>query len=227
MKKIRISLLFLLFTSLLSCQEKENKRLVLLVSVNRSFEKINQIVDESNGFYYRGFDKCDKINIKFLPWKEKSQKLKKEAFELIQYIQKIKLEMIKEANGSTVSYENKISIVNYGNKMVVNKFMIEHGYGKLIKEKIQNYRRVCFELIENNPFKIPEGIINTTKLEVDEPYITDFGKLDRDDAVKCEKLVYKDLTLIESVLILTKLQADIRQSEVKVLMFIFSQVDFY
>jgi len=223
MKKLKKIVLIIVVLATSSCQNIDTKK-VQLISVNRSFEVVNQTVNKANQRYYNILEKCDGENKAFQKYKVAAKKLKIESNKLFDFIQAIKIEMITGADISIDSYKAYRKIINYHNTEVVNKFMIKKDNGKQIKLKIQNYRKLSMESTTGCFQEFDNSIVNTRRMEIDEHYLYDFGNLGTDDPTHWEKEVYKNITLIEAVLILTKIQADIRQPEAKILPLLASRV---
>jgi hypothetical protein len=220
--RIIISTFFLFFfISLSSCQEKDKTQLLLLGSVNHSIENLNQSVVFQNVRYYNILESVSDDDKRFYKWKEKGKRLKSESDKIFEFIQDLKIEMIKENGGSETDYKNFGEIVKFNDKEIVTNYLIKNKNGKEIKQKVQEYRRICQDFIKDDAV-----YYDMMSSKIDNHFALDFGILGVDDPVHWEKTVYEDLTLVEAILILTKIQADIRYTEVNVLNYLASHVDY-
>lgn len=152
-----IAMMYLVLTALLALnvsKEMLDAFIVVNESVELTNENFNQKLDET----YTSFDKKYQNNqSKVKSYWEKAQEAKSLSNEMVEYIESIKWQLIAEAEKITVDSAKTVTVANMKNKddysTPTNFFMRDSddgskGEGKVLKQKIDDYRQNMINLLE-------------------------------------------------------------------------------
>ncbi len=202
--------------------------LMALLAMNVSTEVLNgfSIVEDGlarstknavkeNNSIYLDFDEQMKANPqKTRPWYAKAQEVKKMSDELYNFIDELKVAIVKEADGADGDVHN---IQNKEDLEAASQVMISPGRGKgpQLKKMLENYRDRCANLMPDEHLK---KIVYDTFLNETSPQSKALGK-------GWVEHMFEDMPVAAAVTILSKMQNDVRNTEGEVLHALVSNVD--
>ena len=148
-------------------------------------------------------------------WLGKSKRVKEKADSLYDYIQTYKVETIRLADGSKTDPEGLV-INAQDNLDVAGTYAIVQGNGKVLREKIEDYREFVKEQFNNDSVKseLYDRIFNT-----------DAQKLKDGSSRNWENGTFESQPLAAVVTMLSKYQNDVRTSETELVQYFISQTD--
>jgi gliding motility-associated protein GldM len=160
-------------------------------------------------------------------WEDKALEVKDAAKTLYNYIQDLKVEIIKKAEGDDAEAllpdnqidVNKIKRIDDTN--VPSQVLIgsnEAGKAGALKAAIINYREFLIETLGGGDKNAEESVLQT--LNTDNP-----KNLEGTGTEKWENATFQTLPLVAVITILSKMQVDVRNSETDVLNYLYSQID--
>lgn len=148
------------------------------------------------------------------PYRNSALSVKGKSEELYNYISKLKKELVINADGEDADVNN---IEAKDNTDSTGEIMIRKGKGKELKEKIIAYREHLLGIVsEENPV-LCEAI--KTNLSTKAPPVKDaeFKTWESDN--------FEGIPVVAAVTLLTKMQADIYNSESDVISYLFGKID--
>jgi gliding motility-associated protein GldM len=220
-----IGMMYLVLTALLALNVSKEAVEAFKV-VDESLNQTTEINVERNTQVYADFNQKAATNpVKAGPWRDKANDVKSRADEMYDYIQNIKLEIVKTAegedseaiNGDQIVVENihKIDENNVPSQIMIGANMDGRAYD--LHHAIDDYRSFLLEVIGNKNAKLVESIKKT----LDTSDMTDPGG----EKVSWEIHNFHTLPLIAVITILSKLQGDIRNTEGLTLNYLYSQIE--
>ena len=169
--------------------------------------KRNQIVSGELDTYYQ----TNPTKVK--EWYEKGQQVKKSSDSLYNYLQELKVRIVKEADGKD---GNVNDIVHKDDVEASSQIMLSPvtGEGKKLKRSIDNYRKFLGELVTDPAkTKVLEASLNTESVRS--------GLTTR----SWQESLFENMPVAAAVTMLTKLQSDVRYAEGEALNYLLSSVD--
>ena len=169
--------------------------------------KRNQIVSGELDTYYQ----TNPTKVK--EWYEKGQQVKKSSDSLYNYLQELKVRIVKEADGKDGNVNN---IVRKDDIEASSQIMLSPvtGEGKKLKRSIENYRKFLGELVTDPAkTKVLEASLNTESVRS--------GLTTR----SWQESLFENMPVAAAVTMLTKLQSDVRYAEGEALNYLLSSVD--
>ncbi len=158
---------------------------------------------------YQDFDVMYQKNpAKVKEWLDKAKEVQNKSDELYDYIKDFKYEILKISDGSKADKEG-IIIVNKENLDAASEYALTRGNGKILREKIENYREFLVKTSEGNEAK-------------QNMYRTMFETGGR----KWEIKLFEFMPVSAAITILTKIQSDIRTAEAEIVQYLKAQTDF-
>ena len=160
------------------------------------------------------------------PYRSKALLVKQRSDEMYDYIQKLKIEIIKEADGEAAEAidGNKIDIEKvqrYDDNNVPSQILIgpkEDGKAYDLKAGVDSYRNFLIT-------EVLEGGAPTIENSLKQSLNTDDGPNEDGDIEKWPNLTFQLLPLVGANALLTKMQVDVRNAETEVLNYLFAQID--
>lgn len=142
-------------------------------------------------------------------WYNKGLEIQNMTDSLINYIQELKLKMVRDADGKNGDIEN---IKNKDNLDVASKLMLSpiNGEGKKLKNAIDNYRK-----------NITQYILSTSRRNIIEKSLETKG----DNNKRWEETYFENMPLAAAITLLTKIENDIITAEGDALENILRSVD--
>ncbi|MCE5226048.1 MAG: gliding motility protein GldM [Porphyromonadaceae bacterium] len=208
-----INLMYLVFIAMMalnvSSEVLDGFELVegsLRTSIDNS-SKRNQIVSGELDTYYQ----TNPAKVK--EWYEKGQKVKKTSNDLYNYIQSLKVRIVKEADGSDGDVDN---IDHKDDIEAASQVMLSPvvGEGKKLKNNIDSYRKFLGELVTDPAkLKVLEASLSTASVRS--------GLTVR----SWQESLFENMPVAAAVTMLTKLQSDVRYAEGEALNYLLSSVD--
>lgn len=167
-----------------------------------------------NKSMYEEFKALSEINpTKVREWLELANKVRTKSDELFNYIQDFKVKIVQmtdkgDANDSAYVKQ----IIAKDNLDTPSEYAITKGNGKILKQKISEYRDFLIKLSENNPMK-------------QKMYQDIFATNDGKDGKSWIESTFEMMPVSAVITVLTKYQSDVRASEAEVVQFLKSQTD--
>jgi len=180
-----------------------------------------------NDLIYREFDRAAAENpTKAGPFKTSAYSVKERADEIFNYMQGLKIEIIKEAerDENTPAIKGNEVIIDEVKRIdennVPSQILIganENGKAFALKTMLIDFREFLIETLEGkNP--TAEDALRTS-------LNTDDGRDPGGDPERWENLTFQNLPLVAVITVLSKMQVDIRNAETEVLNHLYSQID--
>ncbi len=215
-----------------NCPETPRQRMIgmmylvltAMLALNVSSEILNgfTMVDDSlhttiesaelrNSILYEDFESLNKENPqKVGEWLTKAKKIQKESDEMFYYIQEYKYQIIKLADKEEADKKAR-KIIGRDNLDAAGEFSLVRGNGKILKEKLENYRNLLVQNSVGNESKqrMYESVFTTSPIN-GKPWI---------------ESVFQMMPVSAVVTILSKYQSDIRSSEAELVQYLKSQTD--
>lgn len=221
-----IGMMYLVLTALLALNVSKQV-LDAFVLVDEGLTQTNENFAEKNRTLYDEMTRLYASNqVKVKPWMEKSDEIKKRANELVDFIQKTKVELVRTADKDEEATQNPnrlegAKVQAKDNMDIPTNFMVgenNNGKGREIKERIIKFREFCNGLIAKEHTEIRNSVNKT--LDTEAPPV---GK----DQVKhtWESEHFGELPLIAVTTIMSKMQGDVRNVESEMVRYLLSQVD--
>jgi gliding motility-associated protein GldM len=201
--------------------------------VNEGIKKTTDNFVQKNQTIYKDFEEEVAKNArKAGTWKGKADSVRSSADELYDYIQGIKVHLIKDNQGKNIE-ENKALYEEDGKIKVDQKFvtgqdkydktthyMIGENNGKAfeLKQKIIEFREKMVSYIDEDDTKIIDAL--ETALNTDDP-----PPLEGHDPKSWEIKHFYHIPIGAILPILSKFQADVRNTESEVIRYLFEQID--
>jgi len=220
-----IGMMYLVLTALLALNVSKDV-LNAFVLVDESLTKTTENFSHKNDVYYKEFDRAAAENpVKAGPWKSKADEVKRKSNELHEYIQGLKLEIVKSSEGDETEaiVEGNIvgeEIKGRDNLFISNEILIgSHKDGKAndLRAAIENYKEYLLTLISPNATDVRVTI--ETSLNTDDPQPKE-GEI-----LRWQDEHFENTPLIAAVTLLSKIQSDVRNAESDALRYLFGQIE--
>jgi gliding motility-associated protein GldM len=145
-------------------------------------------------------------------WYDKAQQAKQESDLVYNYIQTLRMRIMKEAGFDPI--KNHDSSYKADNLDIATRIMVEQGEGKKLYDMLSNYKRNILGIDNaiNNEFK------NSLQIDLRAPRVQDKSNKKWEDAY------FHMVPTVAAMTILSKFQNDVRTSENKVIAYCHEQV---
>jgi len=191
-------------------------------SVLDAFTKVQAGLTQTVSNYYKKnkqvyaeFDHAYALNeSKVGPWRNKALKVKAKSDDIYNFIEELKWEIVRKADGEDADINN---IVSKDNLDIAGEVMITFGKGEDLKVQLDSFREYLLGVIcDKDPV-----LCNTIKvnLNTDNPPIVD-GEIQTWASSN-----FEHLPLAAVITIMTKLQSDVRNAESDVITHLFNNID--
>lgn len=179
----------------------------LTQTVNNYYKKNMQV--------YAEFDHAYTLNeSKVKPWRDLALTVKSKSNDLYKFIEDLKLEIIKKADGDEADINN---IISKDNLDVAGEVMITYGKAEELKVKIDAFREYLLGLLcDKNPALCQSIKVN---LNTDNPPVID------GEVRTWSSSNFENLPLVAVITLMTKLQSDIRNAESDAITFLYKNID--
>ena len=229
-----IGMMYLMLTAMLAMN--------VSAEVLDAFRLVNEgIKNTTENFYkknlstYKEFEQeVAKNEKKATEWKDKAFEVRGRSDSLYDFLQQLKIDMLKENQGASVS-ENKAlkegedgkvevlheKVVGEDKWDMVTRVMIGENYdGKAyeLKERINTFKTFLLEYIDEEDTKVIESINKT--LDTSDPPATEGH-----DQKTWEVKHFYDIPIGAVLPIISKLQSDIRNAEAETIQYLFKQIE--
>jgi gliding motility-associated protein GldM len=220
-----IGMMYLVLTALLALNVSKDV-LDAFVLVDKGLTRTTENFASKNDMIYREFGKKFAENpVKVLPWKNKADEVKKQADELVSFIDTLKLEIVRTSEGRTPKsiVEGKIIGDLIGKKQDTNvpaQIMIKSdGSGKAndLKNSMESFRSYLLDLIPERDIVIRAAV--ETSLNTANPP----PKGGATPTWQTEN--FQGIPLIGVLTLMSKMQADVRNAEADVIAYLYNQID--
>jgi gliding motility-associated protein GldM len=216
-----IGMMYLVLTALLALNVSK-EILEAFVLVNNSLEKSMENAKVKNDLVYDAFAKAATINPKKVkPYYDKALESKDASNELVAYIQELKVKLIMETEGISKKQadtihldfvEKKDDYDTPTNIMVGTSDDGSNGEARKLKKKIKDYREKMMGLV-------PKKYLDQIQLGLETPNMVVHG-----EKMNWEMANFFHTPLAASVVVLSKLQNDIRNAEFDVVNKLFGEI---
>ena len=220
-----IGMMYLVLTALLALNVSKDV-LNAFILVDKSLTKTTENFYHKNDVYYKEFDRAAAENpVKAGPWKAKADEVKRKSNELHEYIQGLKLEIVRSSEGeeSEAIVDGNIiddEIKGRENLFISNEILIgsrKDGKANDLRAAIEEYRKYLLTVIGENATDVRETI--ETSLNTDDP------KTKEGTILRWQDEHFEDVPLVAAVTLLSKLQSDVRNAESDALRYLFGQIE--
>lgn len=216
-----IGMMYLFLTALLALNISKSV-LDAFILIEHGVGKTVANFTKKNELYYKLFTDAYAQNpAKVKVWNEKSLLVKAKADETVKFLQELRREIIKQADGDKKEPGTlKVDDIQLkDNTEYVPKIMIVDGKGALLKKKIEEFRKFAISLVDK-PEKSKDLLASFEKtLDTSDPPAEE-GVL-----VSWESQRFEHLPLIASVAFMTIIEGDIRNAEADILGYLYSKID--
>lgn len=201
-----INLMYLVFIALLAL----NTPIEVLDGFDLVEEGLEQTVQSSqkqNNIIIRDFEEINNQNpIKASEWYNKANDFTKRSDNLFNYIQDLKVKIVKQADGKDGDVNNIKKRDDLGASSVIMLGPI-NPEGENLRNAIDEYRKLAIELLSSD----------RKKENINQILNTNVPKKSRWDNKSWEESYFEDMPTSAAVTLLTKIQSDIRSSQGEVL----------
>jgi gliding motility-associated protein GldM len=220
-----IGMMYLVLTAMLALNVSK-EAVEAFKNVDKGLTKTVANYEIKNNLTYEEFERAFSENpVKAGPWRSKAVEVKERANELFNYLQDIKIEIIKKAEGDdTEAVEGRTVHIDHVEKIdennIPSEILIgadENGKANNIRALIDEYREFLVETIGGENISVEESVRQSLN--------TDDGRATDGSPERWENNTFQALPLVAVITILSKLQVDVRNAETDVLNFLYSQID--
>src|ERR1035437_992769 len=219
-----IGMMYLVLTALLALNVSKDI-LDAFVIVDESITTTTDNFSKKNKLIYQDFDQAFQQNKeKVGPWKNKADSVRKEADELYNLINSLKIKIVKKTEGDSLAIVNQRvlpeKINAKDNKDVPAEIMVgntNNGDGKKLKEKIELFRLHLLSMVD----KRDSMVIDALKKNLN----TEPPKGKEGDKTTWESYNFEQWPLIAVTTIMSKLQSDVRNAESEITRYLYKRID--
>lgn len=196
------------------------------VLVDEGLVKTTKNFAQKNDIYYQAFDKAAAENpVKAGPWQASALEVKRRSDELVNYIQELKLELVRKADGddATAIHGEEVHAGDIKQQSELNipaEQMIgsEGGRkGNELKAAIEGLREYFLSLIAEENESIRESI---------ESSLDTHGHTDKKgETHSWQETHFSHNPLVGVVALMSKMQSDVRNAESEALNYLYGQID--
>ena len=221
-----IGMMYLVLTALLALNVSK-EAVEAFKKVDQGLTKTIENYEAKNSIIYDDFDRVAAQNpVKAGPAKDNAYMVKQRSDELFEFIQDLKIEMIKKTQGDDTPAVNgrEINIMEVEKRIddnnVPSEIMIganENGKAYMLSALIDSYRDDMIDLLGGKNISIEESLKSI--------FNTDEQLNKSGEKEKWENYTFQLLPLVAAITVLSKLQVDVRNAETDILNFLYSQID--
>jgi len=222
-----IGMMYLVLTAMLALNVSK-EAVKAFMKVEEGLTKTVKNYDKKNKEIYDMFDqKAAENPVRGGPARDKAQYVKTRADELFNYLQNLKIEIIKTAEGPTSKAikGNEIDIYavqKFDDSNVPSQIMIgakENGKGFDLKVLINDYRDSLIKILDGKNKTIEDALRSSLN--------TDDGKKEGNTGTPeaWPNNTFQTMPLVAVVAMLSKIQVDVRNAETDVITFLYNEID--
>ncbi|MEG1545002.1 MAG: gliding motility protein GldM, partial [Tannerellaceae bacterium] len=209
-----INLMYLVFIAMMalnvSSEVLDGFELVegsLRTSIDNTSRRNEIVVDELDAYYQSNPEKVKE-------WYEKAKQVKKASDDLYDYIQTLKVRIVKTADGP----DGDVNHIDYKDDLEAPSLVMlapVNGEGKKLRKSVEAYRLMMGNLVQDSAKTcVLEANLSTTP-----PYKAGINNR------LWEEALFENMPVAAAITLLTKLQSDVRYAEGEVLSNLLSSVD--
>lgn len=220
-----IGMMYLVLTALLALNVSK-EAVDAFAKVEKGLEKTLVNYENKNNEIYKEFDRAAAENeAKAGEWRRLAYEVKQRANEVYEYVQDLKIEIIRKADGEdTDGLRGRRVVIDsvkrYDENNVPSEVLIGANHDQkayALRALIEEYRTwIIQDIIQGRNISVEESIMETLSTE---PGLAPDGTTEN-----WEENTLAELPLIAAVVMLSKIQVDIRNSETDVIMFLNDQI---
>lgn len=219
-----IGMMYLVLTALLALNVSKSI-LDAFIMVDESLTVTTENFNQDNKKIYKDFDQAYASNPnKVKPWKEKADAIQKQAEELYEYINSLKVEIVKKADGEHAEaieknkiYPRKIKATDNADKPA--EIMVgdnNNGKGKILKGKIDKFRELILSYIDKK---------DVDKIKSIEKSLNTEGETKEGVKETWESYHFEHWPLLAVTTIMSKMQSDVRNAESEIMRYLYNKID--
>ena len=219
-----IGMMYLVLTALLALNVSKDV-LDAFVIVNEGITKTNLNCEVKNAYLLSQFEAQQAIApLKVEPWYLKAKEVSQKSDEIYQHIEALKREIvtISEPDGEEAVALRDPRVIYYDSLEVTDNMdypaqvMIRQGKGGVLREKINDYSKFLLTFVADKDEDLRKSIIKSLST----PDVKEKG-----EHLSWESKNFENLPLIAVLTNLTLYQSYVRNSEMEILTYLFSQID--
>ena len=193
-------------------------------------------VDMKNQQIYSSFEQAYIENpTKVEEWKQKADEVRRISAEFNKYISDLKENLVVYSGSELVSSKNPYDpgtfnlITSKGDTLEIKKeddlngtseFMIKQKNAEVLRAKINTFRTELVALIDDEEVELKESILKALETSDPEESSSKVG-----EKKTWESVHFENMPMAAILTVLSKIQIDVKNSELNVLNFLFSQID--
>ncbi len=221
-----IGMMYLVLTAMLALNVSKDV-VKAFMKVDKGLSLTVENYAKKNNLIYSEFDRSAAENpAKAGPYRTKAYAAKERADELFNFIQDLKIEIIKTAEGDEntpavtgTTYDIEL-VKRYDENNVPSEILVganENGKAYTLKALLNEYREFLISTLEGkNP---------TSEESLRQMLNTDDAKNEDGEIEPWPNLMFQLLPVVGATALLTKMQVDVRNAETEVLNFLYTQID--
>ncbi|MEE4214985.1 MAG: gliding motility protein GldM [Bacteroidales bacterium] len=220
-----IGMMYLILTAMLALNVSK-EAVDAFAKVEKGLEKTLANYEQKNNEIYEEFDRAAAENEeKAGEWRRKAYEVKQRADEIYEYVQDLKIEIITKADGAdTDGLDGRRVVIDsvkkYDENNVPSEVLIGANHDQkayALRALIDEYRTwLIDDIIQGANISVEHSIMETLSTE---PGLAPDGSVEQ-----WEENTLAELPLIAAIVMLSKIQVDIRNSETDVIMFLNDQI---
>lgn len=220
-----IAMMYLVLTALLALNVSREV-VQAFILVEQGLHKTIENVNDKNTSIYKDFQTAEVENeTKVKPWRLIADEVKAESKKLRDYIQDLKIEVVKVTDGEDapaiqgryIQVDTIMKADNLESGGIVMIGQEKNGAAYELKKKIEAYRKFLLSKIDPSQ----TGLIESIKHSLDTSDPVTKGKVEKKT---WETILFDRLPMISVITMLTKIQTDISNSESDVINYLFNQI---
>jgi gliding motility-associated protein GldM len=220
-----IGMMYLVLTALLALNVSKTI-LDAFIMVDNSLTITTDNFNQENIKIYKDFDQAYASNPnRVKPWKDKADEIRKQANSLYDYINSLKVRIVRGADGKKAKaiINNRIDPEKVEAKDNTDKpaeIMVgdhNNGEGKVLKQKIEDFRKVILSYID----KKDVGMIKAIKENLN----TDPPESKEGSNESWESYHFEHWPLLAVTTIMSKMQSDVRNAESEIIRYLYSKIE--
>jgi gliding motility-associated protein GldM len=216
-----IGMMYLFLTALLAINVS-GELLKAFVTMDEGFIQSRETVERKNGVLYSQFANAHSTNpVKVGKYWESAQAIQKEANDLVEFIQDLKVLMAKTSSGPEATPDNYTGI---DNQDIAPQIMITEQGGarsEELKDKINKYKELMLSKLDSVNDPTDATYINSYNKVFD----TSGQKTEKDVKKSWESIKFENVPLSASMAMLSKIQGDVRNAEADMISRLYTKID--
>ena len=212
-----INMMYLVLTALLALNVS-SEILNAFKTVNNSLEATSKVVNASTQEIMTSLKAKmneDGTRERAQIWYPHAEKAQQMSTDLYNYIQKFKDQILKEAGAD---YAKGDSSYKDDNLDIATRIMVEHGGGKELYNRLDQYKREILAIDAKEGAQIAAKFGNSLPISLDKPKTQNKGNKSWEDAY------FRMVPTVAALTILSKFQNDVKTTENKVISFCHEKV---